>query len=261
MWQSVVFCHQSVPGCEAFLVLFSYSIARRACKRRRLDFSEEGRNWHCCRLFSSCFSSLAFWKVVLSCCWYICFPRWDLGRRESFVLEKASLMCLFLYCSLISRLQPNSWPKYFSIPSVKTVTGALYLIHFLSSWTRKISLMLAICFVGGPSCTQKRSKHSFFISVCWKESACTANYVRDSCSSFVRSCFLTCSQKICWKNKALNLECLLMFFSPERKKIQPNSCLCYEMEIMFLWFSIAHLGYTAELLIVRTCKRRYSLAN
>lgn len=33
------------------------------------------------------------------------------------------------------------------------------------------------------------------------------------------------------------------------------------MEIISLWFSIAHLGYIAELLIVWTCRRRYCLAN
>lgn len=56
VWQSVVFIHQSIPCCQAFLILFSYSIATRPCKCRRLAFSEEGRSCQCCKLFSSRFS-------------------------------------------------------------------------------------------------------------------------------------------------------------------------------------------------------------
>lgn len=50
--------------------------------------------------------------------------------------------------------------------------------------------------------------------------------------------------------KKINLECVVFCFFPGRNKIQPNSCLCCEMEVIYLWFSIAHLGYIAEVLIM-----------
>lgn len=54
---------------------------------------------------------------------------------------------------------------------------------------------------------------------------------------------------------------MAFIFPQKEKQVQQNNCLPYEMEMIYLWFSMAPLGYIAELLIVWTCKRRYCLAN
>lgn len=134
--------------------------------------------------------------------------------------------------------------------------------------------MSAIFFVGGPSCTQKRSKPFIFFNFSLLARGRTVFELSlvlliMSLIHVVVLCVLVFNfpSKGLLGKKKLNLECVVVgfflfcFVFPGRNKIQPNSCLCCEMEVIYLWFSIAHLGYIAELLIMRACKRRYCLAN